>query len=170
MKIKNKLFIIGFLFVVFLFGCELGNTPTSKVEDYFSRYQMLDDDVTVYYADLAFDIDILEGYKTRYEDLIRNQYRNLTYEIKEEEIDGATATVTAQIEVVDYQKIIDKYNKADFDGDNEYHKQVLEALEDAKDKITYTIEFTVTKDEEDNWNVEPLSQVDRQKILGINQE
>lgn len=164
---KKKILMVGFLLIGILVGCELNNTPTSKVEEQLSKYQMLDDDITIVYTDLATDTDIDNEYRERYEKLIREQYRNLTYEIKEEKIDGEVATVTTQIEVTDYQKIIEQYDKDRFTTE-EYHKQVLEALEDAKAKVTYTIEFTVMKDEGGNWNLQPLDELERQKILGMN--
>lgn len=163
---KNKIFIIGFLFIGILVGCDLGNTPTSKVEALLSEYQMLDDTISISHIDLSYDINIADAYKKRYEDLIRSQYRNMSYEIKEEEIDGETANVTVQIEVIDYQKILDQYSNSF--NDNEYHKKVLEALENAKDKITYTIEFNVKMDKNGNWNVEELDEKERGKLLGIN--
>lgn len=163
---KNKLLVIGFLLVGILVGCELNNTPTSKVEEQLSKYQMLDDDVTVVYTDLTTDVDIDNEYKERYEDLIKKQYRNLSYEVKEETLDGEMATVTVEVEVMDYQKVVEQYDN--LMGD-EYHVQVLTALEEAKDKITYTIEFVVMKDEEGNWNLQSLDEVDKRKILGINE-
>ena len=40
---KNKVkIILPFLFFLLLFGCNLNNTPTSKVEEKLSNYQMLD--------------------------------------------------------------------------------------------------------------------------------
>lgn len=163
---KNKMLIIVILLIGFITGCELNNVPTSKVEKQLSKYQMLDDDITIVYTDLSTDVNIKNQYKERYEELIREQYKNLSYEIKEEVIDGEVATVTTQIEVKDYQKVFDTYNKNNL-AVEEYHEQILESLEKIKDKVTYTIDFTVIKDEKGNWNLQPLDQVGKQKILGI---
>lgn len=151
-----------------LTGCQLDNTPTAKVEGLLSEYQMLDKDISISYIDLSNDVNISNEYKERYEDLIRSQYRNMSYEIKEEEIDGENAVVTAQIEVIDYQKVLDQYNN-DF-NENEYHEKVLEKLEKAKDKITYSIKFNVIMNENGNWQVEELSQEEKGKLLGINND
>ena len=43
---------------------------------------------------------------TSYKELMKKQYKDLTYTIKEELIDGNNATVTVEIEVYDYNKAI----------------------------------------------------------------
>lgn len=150
-----------------LAGCQLNNTPTSKVEEQLSKYQMLDDDISVVYTDLIDDVNINNTYKERYENLIRKQYRGLTYEIKEEVIDGEIANVTTQIEVINFHKVMEEYDKNIITNDD-YHEGILKLLENAKDKVTYTIEFTLIKDEEGVWILQPLDKFERQKILGMN--
>lgn len=164
----KKIFLIVVIFSLsMLTGCSLGNTPTAQVEDFLSKYQMLDDDISVSYTNMTTDTNLSQDTKERYEDVIREQYRNLSYEVKEESIDGETATVTVQIEVIDYKKIISKYNKNDYEIE-EYHNLILDDLEDGKEKITYTIEFMLTKGTDDKWQVNDLSPTDREKLLGIN--
>lgn len=148
-------------------GCELNNTPTSKVEELISNYQMLDNNIQINHELLSNDEEISEKHQNRYEDLIEKQYKNLSYEVKEEIIDGDSATITVEIEVVDYKKIIDKYDKTKYQTD-EYHEVVLKSLEKATDKITYTIDFIVNKKENGNWETAPLDRVAKEKILGIN--
>lgn len=166
-QMKKNFFIIIFLFVSFLVGCELNNTPTSKVEEQLSKYQMLDKSITISYTDLSKETGLDNDTKKRYENLIKKQYQNLSYEVKEETIDGEIATVKTQIEVIDYQKIIDKYDKTSY-MEEEYHNQLLTSLEKATDKITYTINFIIKKDEQGNWQIEPLTSLEKQKLLGIN--
>lgn len=163
---KKKILVIIGIFLMILTGCELGNTPTSKVEDLLSRYQMLDDSIAISYVDLANDTDIDNDMKERYEALIRKQYQNLSYEIKEESIDGNIATITVEIEVIDYASILEKYDKENLD-DN-YHETVLKAMEDTTEKATYTIEFITNKDKEGDWKLEPLNTLQHKKMLGIN--
>ena len=43
MKKKLLLLVIPILFLVV--GCTMANTPTSKVEDLFTKYQKLDNDI-----------------------------------------------------------------------------------------------------------------------------
>ena len=91
----------------------------------------------------------------------------MSYEIKEESIDGDGATVTVEIEVMDYQKVIDKYDNNDYTLD-EYHKSVLEDLEKSKDKVVYTLDINVIKDDKGNWSVVALNELERRKLLGMN--
>ena len=163
---KRFLMLVIFCFSI-LVGCTLGNTPTSKAEDLLSKYQMLDDDISVSYSNLTTDTGLSQDLRARYEELVRKQYRNLSYEVKEEEIDGDTAIVTVQIEVMDYKTIIYKYDNSDYTQER-YHELVLDDLESAKEKITYTIRFNLSKDDDDMWQVDDLSTTDREKLLGIN--
>ena len=99
------------------------------------------------------------------------------YNIKDEMIDGDTATVTTQIEVYDYYKIDNdatKYvsdNPDKFSTNNVYDSaKVLEykidKLNNAKDRVTYTITFNLTK-VDNEWKVDNLSNEDLEKIHGI---
>ena len=107
--------------------------------------------------------------KDRYRKLIENQYRNLTYEIKDEKIDGDIAVVTTQIEVLDYRKAISELNTEvgnDYDI-LEYNNKKLDKLEEVKDKVAYTIEINVVKDDDGNWKLSNLSSNDIKKIQGM---
>ena len=158
-----------FISLTILVGCSLSNTPTSKVEDLFSKYQMLDDDITGQIDDLLETETLTNDQRDRYRKLIESQYKNLAYEIKDEEIDGDTAIVTVQIEVLDYRKAINELNTnntTDFDV-LEYNNQKLDKLEKTKEKVAYTLEFTVVKDNDGNWQLSNLSSDDIKKIQGM---
>ena len=163
---KKIILCIICLILFVLTGCELVNTPTSRVEALLSQYQMLDKDISTNYLLLSGDSQIDENLKNRYQKVIENQYRNLSYEIREEEIDGDTATVTTQIEVTDFRNSMEKYRMDDYSRE-EYHKRVLDSLEQEKEKITYTINFKVTKNESGDWIVNGLTQEESEKLLGI---
>ena len=136
-----------------MIGCDIANTPTSKVEDYLSRYQRLDDDVSLSYVQLSFDEDINDEYIKKYQKLIEKQYKNLSYEIKDEEIDGENANVNVQIKVFDYSEVLNKYYEEDYSND-EYHKTIINELEKQKDKVIYTVMFELKLDNKDNWQVQ----------------
>lgn len=150
-----------------MIGCDIANTPTSKVEDYLSRYQRLDDDVSLSYVQLSFDEDINDEYIKKYQKLIEKQYKSLSYEIKDEEIDGENANVNVQIKVFDYSEVLNKYYEEDYSND-EYHKTIINELEKQKDKVIYTVMFELKLDNKDNWQVQELSLDDQRKLLGIN--
>ena len=159
---KTILIIIA---LTILTGCSLGNTPTSRVEDLLSRYQMLDNSIDVSYTALSNDTNLEQDIANKYEETIKKQYRNLSYEIKEEEIDGNTAEVTVQIEVMNYKSIIDKYDRSNYEI-NQYHKLITDNLEKSKEKITYTLEIPLTLNNE-KWQVDDLTEEIKNKLLGI---
>lgn len=160
-----------FIFLLLLVGCSLSNSPTSKVEDLLTKYQMLDKDIKSGIEEVVNEETLTSNQKERYRKIIEKQYKNLTYQVKEEKIDGDTSTITTEIEVIDYKKAINeaisKYQgKTDYTIE-EYNNTKLDALEKAKEKVKYTIEFEVKKDNNDNWKLSSLSNETIKKIQGM---
>ena len=143
---KNLILII---FVFLVIGCGISNNPTSQVEDLLSKYQKLDSDTPIDYYDVGIDIN-------DYEELVRRQYSNLSYDVKDEVIDGDNASVKVEIEVMDYKSVLD------VGGD-----ELVDNLRNVHDKVTYTIDFVVNKDSNGNWVVDELSDEVKKKLLGI---
>lgn len=160
----KKIFLI--LIIIILTGCNLGNTPTSKVENLLTNYQMLDKNILVSYTDLTTDTIVDQNTINRYEKAIKTQYRNLSYEIKDEQIDGNQATVTLQIEVANYKKAINKYDKNKYEL-IEYHNLILKEIENTKEMITYTLEITLTKQDNNQWTINNITEENKNKLLGI---
>ena len=174
--------IIYLLTTIFLFtacGEKLNNTPTKQVELFFTNYQTLSEEVMEDLNNtLARNDTMTSLQKEKYKKIIKNHYKNLTYEIKNEEINGDTALIKTEIEVFDYSKIkedIDNYlkeNKEDFLNENneidetKYTDYKLEQLSKVKEKTKYTIDMTVTK-VNDTWKLNKISESDEEKILGI---
>ncbi len=163
---KKRSLIFFLLLALFITGCNLGNNPTARVEEYLGKYQMLENDIEISYVQLIGDVEIDDDLKERYEKVIQHQYRNLSYEIKEEKIDGDTATVTTEIEVADFKKILED-NRVDDNTTKKIHQNVLKKLEKASEKVTYTIDFIVKKNKEGTWTVEKLEATDQNKLLGM---
>lgn len=160
-----------FMFLLLLVGCSLSNTPTSKVEDLLSKYQRLDNDIQSGIDDVLNNENLTSNQKERYRKLIEDQYKNLSYEIKNEKVDGDTAVITTEIEVMDYKKAINETNNS-YNGQNdysveEYNNTKLDNLEKVKDKVTYTIDFEVKKDSNGNWILSALSNETIKKIQGM---
>ena len=151
---------------IFFTGCTLGNTPTSKVENFLLNYQMLENDVSTDYRLLSNNNALDESLQKRYQNLIKKQYRNLSYEIKDEQIDGDSATVEVQIKVINYHKTFEQYDLNNYTLDN-YHKMIVESLENEKETVVYTINFVVLRNKSGNWEVLPLESEDLEKILGM---
>lgn len=152
-------------------GCSLSNSPTSLVEELLSKYQRFDSDIESGISNVLDDENLTSTQKERYKKLLENQYRNLSYEIKDERIDGEEATISTEIKVINYKKAInDTYNY--YQGKNdytleEYNDTKLDNLEKEKEKVTYTIDFDVKKDKDGNWKISSLSNETIKKIQGM---
>lgn len=210
--------------IVLLSGCSMDNTPTKKVENFLDNYKNQDETVLAQLKDMV-DTDTLmdDDQKTAYTDIMKRQYQDLTYDIKDEVINGDTATVTAEIEVYDYYKInqdaenyynsnpnefMDNTNNNGMNSannnngvvgdvvegvkdaaedvvegaedvvkdtkdavtgttsDSKYVEYRIGKLKDAKDRIKYTIDFTLTK-VDDVWTLNDIDDTTRQKIHGL---
>lgn len=160
-----------FIFLLLLVGCSLSNSPTSKVEDLLNKYQTLDSDISSGINDILKEENLNETQKDRYRKVIEKQYKGLTYQIKDERIDGDTATISTEIEVIDYKKVINETNSyyqsiSDYTVED-YNNTKLDKLENAKDKVKYTIDFEVKKDKNGNWKLSSLSNETIKKIQGM---
>ena len=110
---------------------------------------------------------------------MEKQYQNLSYKIKNEEINDDTATVEVEIEVYDYNKIISESedyltnNQEEFlreDGEitdiSKFNDYKLDQLEKAKDKVTYTLNLTLSV-VDDKWMLDNLTDTEISKIHGL---
>lgn len=177
-----KKIFISFALLLCLTGCDAGkkldNTPIKKVETFLNKYQTLDDDV-LDSLDMVVAEETLFNNEQRdkYRDIIKTNYQKMSYKIKEEEIDGDNAIVTAEIEVIDYSKIMSEAesyrleNPSEFMIDDEYDASKfvdyrLERLKEAKEKVKYTIDLTLTKVDEE-WILDDLTKDVEAKINGV---
>lgn len=164
---KKKIIFLT-IFAFLLIGCSMSNTPTSKVEELLSKYQRLDNDISMGINSVLDEQNLTDTHKERYRKLLETQYKNLSYEIKEEIIDGNNASVIVEIEVIDYKKAI---NDLTFDSNiytkESFDEEKLDRLEEAKDKVTYTLELPLTKDNEGTWKLNALTNEQIKKIQGM---
>lgn len=163
-------------------GCENGvlmNTPTKKVEMLLANYQTLDKDVLEQLDDVVNKEDSFnDDQRDAYRDIMKDHYKNLTYEVKDEVINGNQATVTTEIEVTDYSNVIEEAAQYRLEHEDEFKDEDgnfdeslyinyrLDKLKDAKEKVKYTIDFTLTK-VDDEWKVDPLTEEQEDKIHGL---
>ena len=176
--------LILFLTLLLFTACSLNigdidNTPTKKVEEYLNKYQSLSSDV-------VNDLDIVAERETsfnlkqkqRYIKIMKKNFSNMSYKIKEETINADSAEVEVEINVYDYYKVnkaADNYlfqNSDEFINDEKYDEEKyinykLDRMEKNVDKIKYTIYFNLTKDDKGNWSLVDVSNADEEKILGI---
>lgn len=175
-----KKILIGLCFLITVSGCnQIMNTPTKEVEQFLGKYQTMDDKVLSQLDDvLETDATMNEEQREDYKGLMKKQYQNLSYKIKEETVDGEHATIVTEIEVYDFAKVMEEADKylrekpeefADDEGitdDVKFMDYKIEQMKDAKEKVTYTITFTLTKND-DVWELDDITDIDRQKIHGM---
>lgn len=175
--------LLVFLLPLFFIGCgTVSSTPTKKVESFMASYQTLDDPVVEQLEDTASaETKFNEEQKNDYIALMKRHYQDLTYEIKDEIIDGDEATVVVEIEVTDYSKKMtdaEKYlneHKEEFtDQEGNYDESLFTAyrlneLKEAKDRVKYTLNIYLTK-VDNEWRINDLTNTDRMKIQGMYQD
>ena len=149
---KNIVVILCIFMLFIICGCDINNNPTSKVEEYLGKYQMLDNSIDTSYYNLVDD----DANKKEAEELIKKQYRNLVYEIKDESIDGNHADVKTEVEVLNYKLVFDSNSN-----------DIINDLKNVNDKITYTIIFNLVKDQNGKWHLNDISEDDKLKLLGM---
>ena len=161
-------------------GCDsVLNTPTKRVEEFLNDYQTTNNTVLTQLDNtLENDANLNENQKKEYRDIMKKQYENLVYVIKDETVNGDKSTVKVEIEVYDYNKAIkeaDSYvtlNQAEFldeEGavdDSKFTDYKLKRMDEVTERVKYTIDFKLTK-EEKSWKLDDITEIDRQKIHGI---
>ena len=169
-----------FIAIIFTIGCEnTMNTPTSKVESFLGKYQKMDTDVVKELKEvLKEDTSMTKEEKEIYQSLLEKQYQNLSYKIKNEEVEKNHATVDVEIEVLDYKTSINKSKKYYEDHIDEfketkeennkktYMEYKLEELKKVNNKIKYEMTFSLTKTD-GIWIMDNLTDIDRKKIHGL---
>ena len=175
-----KKIIFSLFIIVLMVGCaNLMNTPTKKVEYLLSKYQNNDEEVLKQLDEsLVSDTILSSEQKERYKNIMKRQYKDLTYKVKNEAIDGKTAVVEVEIEVYDYSKAIksiedDLVKNSDTYKDSTgeisttlFNDSKLSSLEKANDRVKYTINFTLSKIDEE-WIVDDLTETERMKVHGL---
>lgn len=154
MKKLGKVLVLLFLVLTLFAGCgNMANTPTKKVEEFLGKYQSMDSEVlTQLDSVISNDKAMSDEQKESYRAALEKQYQNLSYKIKDETIDGDTATVDVEIEVLDYATSIseskkyyqehpdefdnkDKDNNDNNDNDNGNDSLIEDAADAAGDAI-----------------------------------
>lgn len=178
-----KRIILAFSFLLIFTGCSFGmnmdNTPTKQVEKYLNNYQTLNSNVLSEINSIVDNESLFsDEQKTKYSDLLKKHYQDLTYVVKEETVNGDKATVEVEVEVNDYIKALKEAeayrvtNESYFKDDNnlfdesKYADYRLDLLKDSKERVKYTIYFSLTK-VDDDWTLDSLTDTEKNKLLGI---
>ena len=160
MKNIGKIVVSAFILLLVIVGCSNNmSTPTNKVEEFLGKYQSMDEDVLKQLDQVIKDDDTMnDDQKDKYKALMEKQYQNLSYKIENEDIEGNSATVDVEIEVLDYattaskaqeyynehkEEIEEKYKDKKEDNDNSLEDagdDVLQAVEESVAYINYKLE------------------------------
>lgn len=177
---KQKLWILLCL-AVLLVGCTVSSkasSPTKAVENLFNKYQTLNEDVLDQLNNVIAGQKLTEQQKKDYNELMRKQYQNLSFKVKDETVDGETAVVTIEIEVFDYAKASEEtetyaaeheeefLDKDKNLSDNLYENYKISKMKAIKERTKYILDIGVTK-KDGEWRVNNLSDMERQKIHGL---
>ena len=170
--------VLSFLLIVFLMvGCNMMNTPTKKVEEFLMSYQTLSEDV-VSDLELSAEMENLSSTnKITYMDVMQRNYKNLKYEIANENVNGDEAVVTAKITVYDLYKAMKESNdyltdnSTEFEvngvyDQNKYREYELNQMLKTNYTVDYTISFNLSKVDEE-WVLNEPDNVVKEKIHGI---
>lgn len=173
-----KKFILIISIVFLLVGCSLVNTPSKRVEDVLKKYQSLDSEVVDNLELITEGIDELKTSSDRekYTKIMKTQYSDLKYTVKDEKIDGDEAVVTVDISVYDYFKIQrdandyleshrDEFYTDDVYDEAKFLEYKLKNMMDASDRVEYTLELKLIK-ENDKWEVVEFDEDTLDKIHG----
>ena len=165
------------IIVLIMCGCN-NNTARSAVERYLKKYKTLDSEVLVNMEEIIGREDLNSENKELYRTILKKQYKDLNYEILEEEYDDEVSYVTVKIKVYDYYKAnrdasIHLSNHPDDFNDefgnydvSKYNSYRLNNMKDVLDKVEYTIIFTVTKND-NKYEVMQPTENDLMKLHGI---
>lgn len=163
--------------LISLCSCSLTSSPKSKVEAYLGKYNTLNEDVVSDIDNVIASENLSVGNQTIYKDVLKRQYQDMKYKIKDEKIDGDNAVVTVSITVYDLYKsqkmsstylnehINDYYVDNVFDEEN-YVKYRLDNMLKTADTIDYEITFALKK-QDDSWVLNAPDTNTLEKLHGL---
>lgn len=166
-----------FIMLLILTACG-GNTPKGAVDNYLKKYRNLDSEVLVDLEEIVEKENLSKEQQDKYREVLKKQYKDLSFKIVEEEYNDNVSYVTVKVNVYDLYKAqsdASKYlanNGEEFyNENNEYDVNLfldykLDKMKNITDRVEYNVTFTVIK-ENDKYVVEQPSEETLQKIHGI---
>ena len=163
------------ILIIFLSILLCGCTKTDaryEVENYLNKFKNHDERVISSLDELLKNENIDDEDKDLYKLVMKRQYTNLEYKIKEEKYNGDEATITALITVYDYENsknnALEKINNEPSEYDTEEKKLhlILKMMDEEEKTIDYTLDFKVTY-QDDKWQLEKPNMTILEKIHGI---
>lgn len=170
--------LLIFLFLLLLTGClKIDNSPKTEVQRLFSDYKSLSSDVLIQLDETMENENLTVEQKLKYKDILKKQYEDLDYKIKDEIISEDDAVVSVEIDVYNLKSVINSTNdylnnnQSEFLTDKEFDNNKfwdyrLNEMSKTNERINYIIDFTLTK-VDNKWELDNLLESDRQKIHGL---
>ena len=170
--------ILPLLLLIFMLTACGASNARMATENYLKQYKTLDSEVLIDLESQVEKENLTEKQKEKYRDILKKQYKDLSYEILEEEYDNEVSYITVKIEVYNLYKAQDdaayylENNREEFNNDEgeydfeKYMDYKLDKMKDTTERVEYTIIFTVTK-EDDKYVVEQPTEDDLLKIHGV---
>lgn len=178
-KIFKIMMVILLTLTVAGCGCMKMNAR-NRVEEFLDQYRNLSANVLGDLDEVVDSEDNLnEEQKEKYRDILKKQYSDLNYEVVNESYDGDKANVEVKITVYDLYKVqkeaseyLTEHSSLFINDDGNYDEDKfldykLDQMQQNSDTVEYTINFSLSKDDNDNWQINELSQEDLEKIHGI---
>lgn len=173
---KIHLVILSVLFILLLSGCGT-NTPKEKVKEFLSRYTSISEDVETNIETSVAKEGLSTTNQNKYKEVLKRQYTNLKYEIKDETTDGDAAVVRVHITVYDLYKsaiqsldYLNNNNELFYNDDvfnqESYDSYRIDQMLNTKEIIEYDIDFYLTK-ENGTWIVQNPDNTTQEKIHGL---
>lgn len=171
--LKINILMLGLLILT---GCMMMK-PSEKVESLFNSYIKNDETIIKELDEYIDKQELNDEEKTRYENIIKDEYSTIKYTIKGEKIKGDKAVVNTEITVKDLYKANKeaelelKNNPSKFYTNGLYDKTKfidykLSLMENIKDTVNYNIDINLTK-KDNKWYIDELGNTNLQKIHGI---
>ena len=175
---KKITIILSILLLTFGCGLNLTLSPKEKVREFLTKYNNNDSEIIDELDDFVDTYEFNEKQKDKYKNILQKQYKDLKFDIIDENIKGDNATVDVKITVYDLYKAENSANlyleehPEKFDGkDSTFDKSLfndykLKLMDKTMETIDYNITFNLTK--KDNvWDVDQLNESDLEKIHGV---
>ena len=177
---KLKMLFLGGIVLLLLTGCscEIKNDAGKAVQDYLNLYIKEDNVVIEQLDSYVANEELSETQKVTYKNILTKQYKDMKFEILNEDYEGDNATVSAKITVYDLYKVqkdaedyLENSREEFSDETGNYDRTIfldykLNKMETNTDTIDYTIDFYVIKTDGE-WVVQQPSALVLEKIHGI---
>lgn len=172
-----KKYFYSFIIVMcsfLLVGCGcMKMTAKGSVEEFLSQYKDLSSNVLEDMEKIIKEEDITDEQKEVYRSILKRQYQDIKYEIKDERYNKEEASVDVLIKVYDLYKVQEDANRyyeehpEEFKSNKEFIDYKLEKMKTTKEIVEYNITFNLSKDDKGNYKITNVSKEDLEKIHGI---